>query len=93
MLRKPKHFNEPINLYHASRVSIEPHHKHIGALEHRSNSGSSHVYGIDSCVDNNGQYHAISDIDINDFGIDGKHYLNGTMRSAMLPPIQRHDNR
>lgn len=93
MRRKPTHFNEPINVYHASKVSIAPNHKHNGAFEQRSNSGNSHVYGIDSCIDNNGQYHAIIDIDINDFGIDDKHYLNGNMRSAMLPPIERHDNR
>lgn len=82
MQRKPKPFHEPFHLYQAANASH--------ALEQRSNNnGESHVYGID-----NGQYHAIDDIDINGFGSDAmdKHYFGANMRAQMLPPIDRPDN-
>lgn len=93
MLRKPKHFtNEPLNLYHVSNITMAPNN-HKVPLEQRNSSSESRAYGIDPCIDNNGQYHAINDIDINGYDIDEKQFFNGNMRGAMLPPIERSGNR
>lgn len=62
-------------------------------LEQRNSSGEPRAYGIETCIDNNGHYHANSDIDINGFDIDDKHFFNGNMRGPMLPPIERNGNR
>lgn len=89
--RKPNYFNEPFNNIPSTNLSKTA----INSNNHNpndrcTNGGQSHRYA--NVIDNDSQYHATSNLDINNVGIDDKHYFSENIRSPILPPIRQNDN-